>query len=68
MSELDPTTRGDLVAETVRAWYEKNRETWWDRHRPGIFGAAPDRAGVHADNFILELIQAVHRTEDEVTK
>ena len=60
---LDPTTRGDCVAEAVRSWYERNRETWWQRHRPGIWGSAPDRAGVHADNFILRLISAVNAAE-----
>lgn len=25
MSDLDPTTRGDIIAEKVRDWYEANR-------------------------------------------
>jgi hypothetical protein len=56
---MDPTARGDLVAEKVRAWYEANRETWWDRHKPGIIGAGPDRDGSHADEFMLRFIAAV---------
>lgn len=60
---LDPTLRGDLIAEKVRAWYEANRETWWDRRRP-----AADRKGVHADNFILELVQAVQRADAETPR
>ena len=62
---MDPTARGDMVADKVRQWYEANRESWWDRHKPGIIGAGPDRAGVHADNFILELIGVVYRSDME---
>ena len=60
---MDPTARGDAVAEHVRAWYEANRESWWDRHKPGIIGAGSDRSGRHADSFILELIAVVHAAE-----
>ena len=42
----DPTARGDQVASYVRQWYEKNRESWWDRNRPGA-----DRNGSHADEW-----------------
>ena len=63
---LDPTARGDEIAARVRIWYEANRETWWDRHKPGIIGAGSDRSGVHADEFMLGFIQAVHRAEKEV--
>ncbi len=48
-----------MIAERVRTWYEIHRESWWDRHKPGIWGAKPDRSGVHADEFILGLIAAV---------
>jgi hypothetical protein len=58
---IDPTARGDMIAEKVRAWYEANRESWWDRHRPNA-----DRKGWHADEFILGLIGAVHDAEKEV--
>ena len=63
---MDPTSRGDLIAEKVRQWYEAHRETWWDRHKPGIIGASPDRDGSHADEFILGFIQAVRQAEKEV--
>jgi len=57
---MDPTARGDEVAAKVRAWYEANRESWWDRHKFFPFAmSAPDRSGVHADEFILRLIAAV---------
>ncbi len=65
---LDPTARGDMIADKVRAWYEANRETWWDRHKPGIWGSAPDRSGVHADNFILGLLNAVSRAHEETPR
>jgi hypothetical protein len=29
----DPTARGDAVAERLRAYYEANRPTWWERRR-----------------------------------
>lgn len=67
LSQIDPTSRGDIIAERVRSWYERNRETWWERNNPGIWGSAPDRAGVHADNFILELISAVNRASEGYT-
>jgi hypothetical protein len=59
----EPTARGDEIATKVRRWYEANRESWWARHKPGIIGAGPDRSGVHADEFILRLISAVHQAE-----
>lgn len=52
---MDPTARGDEVAAFVRLWYEANRESWWDRHRPSA-----DRKGIHADEFMLRLIGAVY--------
>lgn len=54
----EPTAQGDAVATDVRAWYEVNRETWWERHRPGS-----DKSGVHADEFMLSLIAQVHKVE-----
>ena len=63
MMAQDPTSRGDNVAQRVRDWYEANRETWWQRHKPGIFGYAPDRSGVHADEFMLSFIAAVRDAE-----
>lgn len=63
MIAAEPTARGDEIATKVRRWYEANRESWWARHKPGIIGAGPDRSGVHADEFILRLISAVHQAE-----
>lgn len=63
---MDPTARGDEVAARVRRWYEANRESWWARH--SIFGADPDRAGTHADEFMLRLIDAVHDAEQAVER
>lgn len=50
----DPTTIGDAIADEVRRWYEANRETWWERlwRRDGV-----------ADEFMLALINEVHRVE-----
>jgi hypothetical protein len=64
----DPTSRGDEIADYVRTWYERNRETWWDRHKPGITGAAPDRSGVHADEFILRFLGEVARVNAEADR
>jgi len=60
---MDPTARGDLIADKVRTWYEANRESWWDRHKPSA-----DRNGLHADEFMLRLINAVHRAHEETPK
>lgn len=60
----EPTARGDEIAAMVRAYYEANRETWWQRHKPGILpGRSPDRDGTHADDFILGLINEVNRVQ-----
>ncbi len=61
---LDPTARGDIIASVMRDWYERNRETWWARHKPGIIGAGSDRSGVHADEFMLRFISETHRISD----
>jgi len=47
----EPTNAGDQVAEYVRQWYEKHRESWWDRHSPNA-----DRSGRHADEFMLSFV------------
>jgi hypothetical protein len=65
---MDPTARGDIIADKVRVWYEANRESWWDRHKPGIIGSGPDRDGSHADEFMLRLISAVYRAEKETPR
>ena len=53
---MDQTARGDMEADLMRYWYERNRETWWDRHRPNA-----DRKGIHADEFILGLMNEARR-------
>lgn len=58
---LDPTSRGDIIARVVRDWYERNRETWWDRHR--FVAPSPDRDGTHADEFMLRFIGKVCEIE-----
>jgi hypothetical protein len=55
----DPTSRGDGVASEVRKWYERHRESWWDRHRFLPWYSSPDRSGEHADEFMLRLISVV---------
>lgn len=64
---VDPTSRGDAIAEKVRIWYEANRERWWDRHRPSFFGYR-DNSGVVADEFMLRLVQAVAEAERTTPK
>lgn len=59
----EPSARGDEIAERVRAWYERNRESWWARHWTGL-GAGPDRSGAHADEFMLRLVAAVQRAAE----
>lgn len=56
----DATADADARAAKVRAWYEANRETWWQRRRPQIFSYR-DNSGVVADNFILRLIEVVEQ-------
>ncbi len=60
---MDPTSRGDIIASVVRDWYERNRETWWDRHCGSSWPVGPgtDRSGAHADEFMLRFIGEVRR-------
>lgn len=55
---MDPTARGDCIADDVRHWYEANRETWWQRRK---------RRGDVADEFMLGLINEVRRVERSYT-
>ena len=55
---LDPTSAGDMRADLLRRWYEANRETWWDRHRPGA-----DRRGGHADEWAIGLMNEMGRID-----
>ena len=60
----EPTARGDEVADFMRQWYEANRETWFDRHQLNPLGRATDRSGVHADEFMLGLMNEARRILD----
>ena len=60
---FDTTSRGDDIADYVRRWYELNRETWWDRHRPNA-----DRKGVHSDSFMLAFINEIARVSAEADR
>ena len=63
----DPTARGDEIGDYVRQWYERNRESWWSRHRPQFFSYR-DNSGVVADNFILAMIGEVGRVQREADR
>lgn len=56
----DPTARGDQIAEEMRAHYEANRETWWDR-----FPLNPRRKmwQLTSDNLMLGLLAVVERAQ-----
>lgn len=60
---IDPTEQGDMLAEKARIWYEANRESWWDRHRPGA-----DRKGKHADEWMLRFLGAVGYGQSTITE
>lgn len=57
----EPTADGDAVAYYLRDWYEKHRESWWDRNRFSK-NQALLRAGC-ADEFMLALINELARIE-----
>jgi hypothetical protein len=52
----EPTERADRIAAEVRRWYERNRETWWQRSR---FNPRGRRWETSADEFMLGLIDTV---------
>jgi hypothetical protein len=60
----DPTSRGDEIAMYARRWYEENRESWWERHRPG----SPVKDRTIADNFMLRFVQEVRTILEESSK
>jgi hypothetical protein len=64
----DPTALGDEFADRLRQWYEKNRETWFERHHWNILGVDPDRYGTHADEWMLGFIQAYEQIKADVYK
>lgn len=52
----DPTARGDAVAERLRAYYEANRPSWWERRKR--------RWEITSDNLMLGLAgQALYWTD-----
>ena len=55
---MDPTSAGDMRADLMRRWYERNREGWFDRHRPSA-----DRKGFHADEWMLGLMNEARRID-----
>lgn len=62
----EPTADGDTVAGYVRTWYEKHRETWWDRF-PLSKNQQLLSAGC-ADEFMLAFIGEVGRVKTEARK
>ena len=61
----EPTADFDSTASYVRRWYEAHRESWFDRHQINPLSAAPDRSGVHADEFMLGFLNEVYRVDEE---
>lgn len=57
---IDPTLRGDLIAERMRDFYEANRETWWERRKK--------RWTVSADNLMLGLLGVIEKADRELPK
>lgn len=68
---MDPTSRGDTETELCRIWYEANRESWWDRHRPQIFSYR-NNSGVVADEWMIgfrnEVLRIGHLSDHELIK
>jgi hypothetical protein len=62
----EPTADFDAKGEYLRVWYEKHRETWWDRSRYSKNQQLLN-AGC-ADEFILGLLNEVRRIEEQATK
>jgi hypothetical protein len=64
---MDPTSRGDTETDLCRRWYEVNRESWWQRHRPNA-----DRKGAHADEWMIgfrnEVLRIGHLSDHELMK
>lgn len=58
----EPTADGDAAAGYLRAWYEANRESWWDRCSANRLGRAWEWA---CDEFMLGLMAEVRRINNE---
>lgn len=61
MAFIEPTAQADAIAERVRAWYEANRESWWER-----LTTRAARRGIVADNFMLGLVAEVRKVTEEI--
>jgi hypothetical protein len=57
---MDPTARTDEIARHMRDYYEKHRESWWDRWRK------PWR--VSADNLMLGLLSVAQEVDRDLPK
>lgn len=56
----DPTSRGDRKAYALRAYYEANRESWWERFKRRMAGGSET-----ADNLMLGLMNEADKFERE---
>lgn len=61
----DATSRSDAINSDLREWYEKNRETWWQRHAPFQLGGS--RLPGCADSFMFCLVEEVDRLRAKYT-
>ena len=59
----EPTADGDAAAEYLRVWYEKHRETWWERRK--LVNKNGHWISDRADNLMLGLINEVTRINSE---
>ena len=65
---MEPTARGDYIAEKMREYYEANREGWWERFWRRVSHGAHSPAT--ADDLMIGVwnagVQAKHETRDKV--
>lgn len=61
----EPTARGDEIAGYVREWYEKHRESFWERHIWKLH--KPWKRGL-ADEFMLSFLGEVCRVMAEAER
>jgi hypothetical protein len=57
----EPTADGDAMAGYLREWYERNRESWWERRRRRRYPG-----NIQADSFMIRLMMEVGRIEAEM--
>ena len=60
MGKIEPTARGDMVADIVRSWYEHNKPSWWDDR-------FKKRWQYSSDSFMIDLINAVYEAEKQIS-